>query len=74
MRKKNGTGGINLSDFRFHYKATVIMTVWHWHKERNIDKWNKIGSPEINPHTYGLLIFDRGDKNIQWRRNNLFNK
>ena len=65
LRKKNGAGRINLPDFRLYYKATVINTIWYWHKNSNKDQWNKTERPGISSYTYENLIFNKGGKNIQ---------
>jgi hypothetical protein len=63
-----------MPDLKLYYRAMVIKTAWYWYSDRKVNQWTRIEDTEMNPHTYGHLIFDKGANYIQWKKIQHFNK
>ena len=75
LKDKRTSGGITIPDLKLYYRAIVIKkTVWYWYSDRQVNQWNRIEDPKMNPNTYGHLIFNKGAKTIKWKKDNIFNK
>jgi hypothetical protein len=74
LNNKRMSGRITMHGFKLYYREIVIKTALYWYSEGQVDQWNRIEDPEMNPQTYGHLIFDKGAKTIHWNKDSIFNK
>jgi hypothetical protein len=66
--------GITMPNLKLNYREIMIKTAWYLYSDRQVDQWNRNEDSEMNLHTYVHLIFDKGVKTIQWKKDSIYNK
>jgi uncharacterized protein (DUF736 family) len=72
FNNKRTSRGITIPNLKLYYKAIDIKAAWYCYRKRQVNKWNKIEDPEMNPHIYGHLISDKGAKIVNWKKRQHF--
>jgi hypothetical protein len=74
LKKMSNAGGNTIPNFKLYYRTIVIKIAWYWQKNRHEEEWKRIEDSDMNPGSNAFLIFDKGAKNLQWRKDSIFNK
>ena len=74
LNNKKISAGFTITDLKLYYKAIVLKAAWYCYRNKHVAQWNGTEDPEMSPHVYGHLIFDKGAVNIKWKKDSLFNK
>ena len=64
LKEKDKVEGLTVPDVKTQNKAAVIKTGWYQGKNRQIDQWNRIENPVVDPHKGSQLIFNKGAKMV----------
>jgi hypothetical protein len=72
LNKKERCWRHHIPVFKLHYKAIATKMAWCWHKNRHEDHWNRIEDLDTKPQSHGHLIFDKGAKDVHWRKDRYF--
>jgi hypothetical protein len=64
LTNERTSGGITIPNLKLYYRAIVIKTTWYWYRDRHVDQWHRTEDPEIKPHSYYHLIFDKDTQKI----------